>query len=80
VVKMWRCPTVIVLALLVLFVSAARGDAADMSGMVDTILGKYQSAGQAVAAGQLPFAALPCGSDSDLLGLTFHFILCRRCR
>ena len=48
-VKRWRCPTVIVFALLVLFVSAARGDAADMSGMVDTILGKYQSAGQAWA-------------------------------
>ena len=48
-VKRWRCPTVIVLALLVLFVSAARGAAADMSGVVDTILGKYQSAGQAWA-------------------------------
>jgi type IV secretion system protein TrbL len=47
VVRRWRCPTVIVLALLVLLVSAARGDAADMSGVVDTILGKYQNAGQA---------------------------------
>ena len=46
-VRRWRCPTVIVLALLVLLVSAARGDAADMSGVVDTILGKYQNAGQA---------------------------------
>lgn len=43
----WRCPTVIFLALLVLLVSAACGDAADMSGVVDTILGKYQNAGQA---------------------------------
>jgi len=47
VVRRWRCPTVIVLALLVLLVGAARGDAADMSGVVDTILGKYQNAGQA---------------------------------
>ena len=46
-VRRWRYTTVIILALLVLLVSAARGDAADMSGVVDTILGKYQNAGQA---------------------------------
>ena len=46
-VRRWRYTTVIILALLVLLVSAARSDAADMSGVVDTILGKYQNAGQA---------------------------------
>jgi type IV secretion system protein TrbL len=50
VVRRLRCPILIFWALLVLLLSAARGDAADMSGVVDTILAKYQNAGQAWVA------------------------------
>ena len=37
----------VLLTLAVLLVSAGSAHAADMSGVVDTLLGKYQSAGQA---------------------------------